>query len=464
MIHIPRLIIAGTHSGVGKTTITTGIMAALTARGLKVQGFKTGPDYIDPGYHTLVTGRPSRNLDAFMLPPGVLVRTFVQAAATADIAIIEGVMGLFDGGAGGVGSTANLAKQLKAPVILVVDIRSMADSAAALVYGFVHYDQAVYIAGVILNHAGSERHYRMVKDTIESKVGIPVIGCLSNQETLALPERHLGLVPVEENGDRHWQEVLAEGMERSVDLTRVRRIAEKATPLQAGPLRSEKQAYCVKIGIARDEAFSFYYQDSRDTLAAQGAEPVYFSPLRQTAIPDVDGLIFGGGFPEMFLAELSANEPMQDSIRRAHRSGMPIYAECGGLMYLCREVADFAGRKHALTGLVPAVCQMQKKRVMVGYVEAEALQDNVLCTRGGVIKGHEFHFSTMQADNAAFNWAFSFKRHRDGSTYPGGYCQGKLLASYLHCHFSGKPAIARHFVAKCREYKDGKELFSPGEK
>lgn len=457
MIKIPRIMIAGTHSGVGKTTIATGIMAALARRGLKVQAFKTGPDYIDPGYHTLVTGRPSRNLDAFMLPADILEQLFAKAAAKADIAIIEGVMGLFDGGAGGVGSTANLAKQLKTPVILVVDVGSMADSAGALVYGFIHYDPEVRIAGVILNRTGSERHYRMVKEVIETKLGVSVLGCLHKHDKFTIPERHLGLVPVEEKVHKDWLK-LAERIEEKLDLDMILEFANKAGAMTAIPLSAPHRKSDVRIGIARDEAFTFYYQDGLETLECMGAELVYFSPLRDEKLPEgVDGLIFGGGFPEMFVQELSANVLLQNSIRQADAAGMPIYGECGGLMYLCREMTDFEGNVYPLAGLVPAACQMQKRLVTVGYVEAEACQDTVLCPRKGKLRGHEFHFSTMVPDDHTFSWAFSFKNQRDGSTYPGGYCSGNLLASYLHCHFAGNPEAAVHFLEKCREFKGARD-------
>jgi cobyrinic acid a,c-diamide synthase len=452
-VKIPRLIIAGTNSGVGKTTIATGVMAALTKRGLKVQAYKTGPDYIDPGYHTLVTKRPSRNLDAFMLQPQTLATLFVKAAAEADIVIIEGVMGLFDGGVGGVGSTANLAKQLKAPVVLIVDVRAMADSAAALVYGFARFDPEVQVAGVILNRVGSERHYRMVKEAIEDKVGVPVLGYLTKNTTLTMPERHLGLLPVEENNDLQWYEDLAKQIEKSIDLERMLVLAQAACPLavEIAPALSVEKT--VRIAVARDEAFTFYYQDGLDELESLGVELVPFSPLRDATLPgNVCGLLFGGGFPEMFVKELSGNRSMQESIRAAHRNGMPIYAECGGLMYLCREIADFDGVAHSLVGLVPAVCQMEKKLVTVGYVEVEARQDTVLCSRGEKLRGHEFHFSTMEGIDDGFPWAFTFRKLRDGSEYPGGYCDGNLLASYLHCHFAGNPEAASYFVNKCMEY------------
>lgn len=462
MTHIPRLIIAGTHSGVGKTTIATGIMSALTKQGFKVQGFKTGPDYIDPGYHTLVTGRPSRNLDEFMLSPDVLKQVFVKAAAGMDIAIVEGVMGLFDGGTGGVGSTANLAKLLQAPVVLVVDVRAMADSAAALVYGFKHYDPSVEIAGIILNRVGSERHFKMVKTAIENKVGVPVLGYLTKDAKLSMPERHLGLLPVEENFNTAWQTELAEKLEAALDLKQMLALAQAAKPLTAELPKVHSREKIVRIALARDEAFTFYYQDGLDILTDLGAELVPFSPLRDKKLPDdIDGLIFGGGFPEMFSTALAENQAMYESIRTAHQAGMPIYAECGGLIYLCREVTDFSGQHSApMVGLVPANCKMQQKLVTVGYVEAEACQDNILCSQGTKIRGHEFHFSVMLSQEEEFPWAFTFKKLRDGSTYPGGYCEGNLLASYLHCHFAGNPEAAGSFVAKCLAYQKNRIAFN----
>lgn len=453
MMRIPRILIAGTHSGVGKTTIATGIMAALAGRGLRVQAFKTGPDYIDPGYHTLVTGRPARNLDGYMLSAHTLENLFAKAAAEADIAVIEGVMGLFDGGAGGVGSTAKLAKQLKAPVILVIDIRAMADSAAALAYGFTYFDPEVQIAGIILNRAGSARHFRMVKEAIETKVGIPVIGCLHKDDSLTMPERHLGLLPVEENSGLDLA-VLAGKMSAALDLDKLVQIADSAEMLAISSVFPPKRSFPpVRIGVARDEAFAFYYQDSLDSLESLGAELVFFSPLRAKELPaGLDGMILGGGFPEMFAGQLAANTKLAEDIRRVHAAGMPIYAECGGLMFLCRELRDCEGNVHSLTGLIPAVCKMQSRLATVGYVEVEACHDTILGSRGDKIKGHEFHFSIMIPDSDDFKWAFTFRRQRDGNTYPGGYCSGSLLASYLHCHFAGSTAAARYFVNRCREW------------
>ena len=451
MYHIPRLIIAGTHSGVGKTTIATGIMSALTARGLKVQGFKTGPDYIDPGYHTLVTGRPSRNLDEFMLTPVIAQELFIKAAQGADIAIVEGVMGLFDGGSGGVGSTANLAKLLQTPIILVVDVRAMADSAAALVYGFKHFDPLLNIAGVILNRVGSERHFKMVRDAVECKVGVPVLGHLTKDTTLSMPERHLGLLPVEENMSGTWPTVLAQKIEAALNLDQLLTLAQTSTPLDVRMTTVQACAKTVRIAVARDEAFTFYYHDSLAVLESLGAELVPFSPLRDRKLPqNIGGIIFGGGFPEMFRDKLANNETMHESIRAAHQSGMPIYAECGGLIYLCREITDYNGESKAtLVGLVPAICRMQQKLVTVGYIEAEACQDTILGFAGTKIRGHEFHFSLMTPEDTAFSWAFNFNKIRDGSIYAGGYCDGNLLASYLHCHFAGNPEAAVFFLERC---------------
>lgn len=455
MHHIPRLIIAGTHSGVGKTTIATGIMAAFTERGLRVQGFKTGPDYIDPGYHTLVTGRPSRNLDEFMLSPEIAKTLFAKAAFDADVAIVEGVMGLFDGGVGGVGSTANLAKLLKAPVILVVDVSAMADSAAAIVYGFKHFDPELNIAGVILNRVGSERHFKMVKDAIEHKAGVAVLGYLNKDEKLSMPERHLGLLPVEENQNYGWNTELARKIDEALDLDRLLGLAHVNAPLEVSLTAETLGATSTRIAVAKDEAFTFYYEDGLAVLQTLGAELVPFSPLRDSKLPEnIHGIIFGGGFPEMFGDVLASNFSMHESVKSAHQAGTPIYAECGGLIYLCRGITDFTGeRNYTMVGLVPALCRMQKRLATVGYIEAEACQDTVIGPQGTKIRGHEFHFSLMEHQEQDFPWAFTFRKLRDGSMYPGGYCKDNLLASYLHCHFAGNPGAAGHFVNRCKTFQ-----------
>lgn len=450
---MPRLVIAGVHSGAGKTTVVAGLLAALAGSGLKVQSYKIGPDYIDPGFHQLASGKPAHNLDTWLLPEQEMLAIFSDTAAGSDLVIIEGVMGLYDGGRSGVSSTAAIAKLLKAPVVLIIDARSMGESAAAIALGFKLYDPAVDFAGVIINRIGSASHQAMVCEAMD-RIGIPVLGVIKRNAEMAMPERHLGLTPVTEHDARQTLQTLSQHIANQVDLARIVGLARLAPPLKPANKRQHPLP-AVRIGVAQDEAFSFYYPQSLDALAAQGAEFLPFSPLRDTCIPEVDGVILGGGFPEMFVDRLAANDRMRQSLYDAGGRGMPIYAECGGLMYLSRQISDFSGQSYEMVGLVPAVCSMQSKLETVGYVEATALCDNVLCSAGEALRGHEFHFSRMQPDNeaAAFPWAFNFTKVRTGASYPGGFAHDNILASYLHLHFAGNPGAARRFVEKCKQFK-----------
>lgn len=451
--HVPRLVIAATHSGAGKTTLVTGLLAALAKRGLTVQSYKVGPDYIDPGYHQLASGKPAHNLDTWLLPEQEMAAIFAQTAAGNDLVLIEGVMGLHDGGRNGISSTAAIAKLLNAPVVLVVDARSMGESAAAVALGYKLYDPAVQFAGVIVNRIGSDAHRLMITEALD-RLNIPVLGTIKRDAALTMPERHLGLTPVTEHDAGPMLSVLAEQIGSQVDLEQIIKLANQAPPLSIAEKHGQAAAPVVRIGVAKDDVFTFYYPQSLDALAAQGAEIVPFSPLNDAVLPPVDGLILGGGFPEMFLDRLAANQSMLQSIYQAGQQGMPIYAECGGLMYLSRGISDFAGQFHAMVGLVPATCAMQSKLETVGYVEATALCDNVLCESQAVIHGHEFHFSRMLPEaEADFPWAFQFKKNRTGATYPGGFAAKNMLASYLHLHFAGNPQAAKRFVDKCKEFK-----------
>jgi len=460
MSHIPRLIIAGTHSGVGKTTIVTGLLGALKQQGLTVQSYKVGPDYIDPGYHQLASGKVAHNLDTWLLPTEKVVPIFSKTAAGNDLVIIEGVMGLYDGGRKGVSSTAAIAKLLKAPVVLVIDAKSMGESAAAIALGYKMYDPEVNVVGVIINRLGSKSHEKMVTEALE-RIQIPVLGCLYRNEAFSMPERHLGLTPVTEyNGDTMLS-ALCEQITKQIQLTEIITLAQNAPDLSdslENQTPIEKTSPSVRIGVAQDEAFSFYYTESLDTLKMMGAEIIPFSPLHDTELPAVDGLLFGGGFPEMFGQELADNTRMRQSIRLACAQGMPVYAECGGFMYLTEKLINFDGLAYDMVGTIPASCSMQSKLQTVGYVEATALTDNVLCTAGQSIRGHEFHFSVMNHDEKAenFPWAFEFKKARTGAIYPGGYQNGNVLASYLHMHFAGNEQGARRFIQKCSEFKQAR--------
>jgi len=458
-VPVPRFLIAGVHSGVGKTTIATGIMASLRARGLIVQGFKVGPDYIDPSYHTYVTGRASRNLDTWLAGEARIPELFCRNTGDADVAVIEGVMGMFDGlrGSDDWGSSAHIARILECPVILVVDVRSMARSAAAIVHGYATMDPRVKVAGVILNKVGGPKHYRMVKEAIEGATGIRVVGALGRDSELTMPERHLGLVPMAERGDMQASfTYLSARIEESVDLDALLEIGRQAKELPRSTefmFPAAPTVTGVRVAVARDEAFTFYYQDGLDLLTTMGVELVPFSPLHDTDLPPaVSGVIIGGGFPELFLDQLAGNQPMMDSIRGAAGDGMPIYAECGGLMYLCRAVASFDLGEYPLVGLVPAVCQMEKRLFAIGYVEATAQSDNLLCRRGETLRGHEFHYSKLVSIDPNYRWAFKLTGGKGEAERPEGFEAGNLLASYLHLHMAGNPAAAARFVARCQSW------------
>lgn len=446
-------MIAGVNSSTGKTTISLGIMAALRRRGMKVQPFKVGPDYIDPGLHTHATGCSSHNLDSWMCGTEVLQTVFAKNAYQADLSIVEGVMGYFDGMRGEriLGSSAHVASILEAPVILVVDVRGMSQSCVAVVKGFMEYQPQGWIRGVILNHA-TEFHKIYVCPFIESELGVKALGCMPSQESLSMPERHLGLLPADENEALAVHlERMADWVEKYVDLDEVVNIAEKANPLALSPV-VERIPARVAIGVARDQAFSFYYRDSLDYLEELGAELHYFSPMKDAALPPVDGLYFGGGFPEMFLDSLSGNTTMLDSIRQAHAKGLPILAECGGLMYLCRGVVDWDGKYWPGVGIVPADIQMTRRLQALGYLQATALKDTILGSSGHILMGHEFHYSTM-TEVSPEDLAFTL----DGGLRPGqrveGFAKDNLLASYLHLQLRANADAARNFLNACALYR-----------
>ena len=451
----PRLVVAGTGSGVGKTTVTLGLMAAFQKQGLKVQGFKAGPDYIDPGYHTAITGLPSRNLDPWMVSTEHMVEIFLKGSREADLSIIEGVMGLYDGKdpLSDKGSTAEIAVLLQSPVILIVDVYSMARSSAAVVKGYQLLNPSVPVAGVIANRAGGEGHFRLVKSAIEQECGIPVFGWLPPDPSIDIPERHLGLIPALMRGEMDpLFDQLAELMEKGVDLDRLQTAAGDAPGLAMPKKRlfSQKQPkqHPVTIAVAKDAAFHFYYPENLELLEQHGAKLQYFSPLKGEPVPeDADGLIVGGGFPEEFVLELSGNEEVKSSFRENITRGMPTYAECGGYMYLSEAIVDREGNSHPMTGVIPAVIQMSDRLMALGYREVEAVRDNLLLKQGEKARGHEFHYSTltMQTKNAA---AYEI------SGYAGrqqeGYVKENLLASFTYLHFASNPSMAKRLISACR--------------
>ena len=448
----PRIVLAGVSSGVGKTTVVTGLLRVLRDQGLAVQPFKVGPDYIDPGFHEKAAGRDSYNLDTWLVPEERLVSTFCTLAGGADLSVIEGVMGLFDGGAAGVSSTAHIARLLQAPVVLVMNCRSMGQSAAAVALGYREYAPDVEIAGVILNQLGSDNHEQIIREAMAG-IGMPVLGALHRTDALQTPERHLGLTPVTETETDALIAHMAETVGAGLDLAAIRSVAESAPALFPETEETAGEKAPVRIGVAKDEAFTFYYPTSLSALEEKGVELVPFSPLADETIPDVDGLLFGGGFPEMFLEKLAANVSLKTSIKNARDAGMPIFAECGGLMYLCREIFDFEEKEYEMVGLVPAVCRMQKKLQRVGYVTAKALRESILAPAGETLRGHEFHFSTMEPDASDFPWAYELTGSRQKEAHREGYAAGAVLASYLHINFDGSPAAADRFLSACRAYR-----------
>jgi cobyrinic acid a,c-diamide synthase len=439
----PRLVVGGTHSGVGKTTVATGLLAALRRAGHRPAGAKVGPDFIDPGYHALACGRPPRNLDAWLCGPEVIPALAGRAAAGADVLVVEGVMGLFDGSADGTpSSTADVARLLEAPVVLVVDAGAMAGSVAAVVHGFATLDPSVRLGGVVLNRVGSPAHEVQLREAL-APLGHPVLGALRRDDRLTWRDRHLGLVPVAERPAVVGEALdrLAAAVAEQVDLDAVMRLARSAPPMPVGPPPQPDPTggSGVRIAVAAGAAFTFTYTDTLDALVAAGAEPVPFDPLRDAALPDgVGGLIAGGGFPEVYAAELAANRPMLEDVRRRLAGGLPTWAECGGLLWLCRTLD---GRPMA--GIVPAEAEMTD-RLTLGYREATLTAPSPVGAAGTVLRGHEFHYSTVAPTGDALRFRSRFGERPDGFATP------TLLATYLHHHPGGDPSAVAAFVATCR--------------
>ena len=453
----PRLVIAATHSGAGKTSAATALMAAFTRQGLHVQPGKVGPDYIDPTFHRFITGRASRNLDSWLLPPDTLRGLFSRHApdSATGISIVEGVMGLFDGqGTSHQGSTAHVAELLAAPVLLVLDAQGMSRSAAAMVAGYKNFHPGVALAGVLLNKVSGERHYRILKECIESLSGVPCFGYLPKNQAFALKRRHLGLVPGEEVADLQARlDLLADAAQASIDLPGILALARSAPAWTVPPLPPEQPLGQLRLGVAQDNAFSFYYQDNLDLLQELGAELVAFSPMQDTALPaDLDGLYLGGGFPEVFAARLAANKGMRAAVHSALSQGMPAYAECGGMLYLGRSLVDSAGTPHDMVDFFSFRSEMTKRLQHFGYVEAHFERDCVLAPAGHSVRAHEFHYSRIVED-AVMPLSTLVLRKASGDSWRGGYSCADVFAAYPHIHFHSDTALAKRFVARCLAYQ-----------
>ncbi len=453
------VLIAGTTSGVGKTTIATGLMGVLRRQGYRVQPFKAGPDYIDPSYHTRATGEVCRNLDTWLLSRDAVLELFARAVAGKDIAVVEGVMGLYDGRSSmsDEGSTAELAKLLGLPVILVVDSRKGARSLAAMVTGYQAFDRKLEIGGVILNGIGSDGHLKLCREAIEHYTSVPVLGYLPRRDYLSLPERHLGLIPTVENPatDEFLQRLVAE-CEATFNVPEVLRLSEQAVvpESRAELFPSTNQAPVTTIAVARDKAFSFYYQDSLDLIEAWGAALAFFSPASDASLPGgTSGLYFGGGFPELYAKELAANSSLRAAIKSAARDGMPVYAECGGLMYLGESLTDLQGKEHLMAGVLPVQSRIDTPHLNLGYRTVRALSDGPLLRRGETVRGHEFHWSVLSGNNSGMN-AYEVV----SSPRREGFHVGNTVASYIHLHLASHPGMVHRFIESSCQY--GKSLGS----
>ncbi|GGK17934.1 cobyrinic acid a,c-diamide synthase [Deinococcus malanensis] len=437
-----RIVLAAPHSGSGKTTVASLLCLALRHWGLRVQPFKLGPDYLDPTHLGRAAGRAARNLDSFLLPPSRLSELFARAAAQADVSVLEGVMGLYDGRSplSDEHSTADLARLLDAPVVLVIDAGGMARTVAAIASGLRDFGAGVHVAGVILNRVGSERHAELCEAAL-AQVGLPVLGFVTRDEALHLPSRHLGLLSAEQAS---WDEGAALNAARHLRLDDILSAAQ-APPLPAAQVQAPAQPVA-RIGYALDEAFHFYYPDALDELREAGAELVPFSPLRDPELPaGIGGLLLGGGYPEAHAAQLSANVSMRQSVRAFAASGRPVVGECGGLMYLAESLQDLEGQTHEQCGVIPYRTRMQG-RLTLGYRDATALHDTPLAPGGSTLRGHEFHYSALMHEptRPAYRWTA-----HDGSEVLEGYAHGNVLASYLHLHYAADPATARRLVMAC---------------
>ena len=456
----PRgLVVAGTQSGAGKTTVTLALLAVLRRQGLSVQAFKVGPDFIDPGHHTVITGRLSHNLDGWMLSKEENLAIFQRYAAGADAVVVEGVMGLYDGfdAVTEDGSTAQMAKWLNLPILLCVNARSMARSVAALAQGFQTFDPGLNWAGLVANQVGSPNHTAILKQALEHAGGLPFVGGLHRRDDIILGERHLGLVTAEQT---EWDEKtvtrLADWLEDGVNLER---LWDRLPTVEIdAPPETETPAPIVRIGVARDTAFCFYYEENFRRLQEAGAELVFFSPLTdRTLSPDLDGIYLGGGYPEVFARELADNEGMREAVKAFGQNGGVVYAECGGFMYVSESLRDKDGQSFPMAGLLPVEVRMLDRLKSLGYREVTFAEATPLGAAGLTARGHEFHYSEVVADSHDSPSVYQVSGRRPGAADTKGYLIGNVLASYVHLYFGSQPELARNFVAACLKSREGRK-------
>ncbi len=460
---IPRIMIGALKGGAGKTLVTLGLVAALRRRGFKVSVFKKGPDYIDANWLGLAAGSPCYNLDSYMMEGAVIVDSFARRSAGFDIAVIEGARGLFDGvDSTGAYSTAELAKKLKSPIALIVEGSKMSGTAAALTKGCQIMDPELMLEAVILNRVAGPRHENILKSAIFSACAIPTVGNIAKQTLKNFPQRHLGLLPIEEHPAAfdlisQVETVISE----SVDIDAILKVAAKALPLtvEALPHHGQQSSSCetgVRIGVLRDSAFQFYYNDNLDALRAAGADLIELSALHDHALPDLDGLYIGGGFPETNAEALSANIIFRESLFTMSKKGLPIYAECGGLMYLSRRLI-IDGREFPMVGIFPLTTILKRKPQGLGYTEVLVNAENPFYPVGTTIRGHEFHYSTVELEvqNQPL-YAFRVIRGHGMDGTHDGICVNNAMGSYLHVHALGTPIWATALVKKAADFKMGR--------
>lgn len=449
-----RFVLAGTGSGVGKTTFTIGLMKALQVKGKIVQGFKCGPDYIDPTYHTAVTGRVSRNIDSWMFSHEAVRDIVARASNDADVSIIEGVMGFYDGKSplSDAGSAADISVVTESPVILIVNCASMARSVAAVVKGFQLLSDEPNIVGVIANQVGSVGHYEIAKAAIEQECGIPVIGYLKREQGIDIPSRHLGLVPAIERGELDtFFDKVGSLMAETIDLELLLELTKAPVLQESGQLFAEQPSQNICIAVAKDAAFNFYYEENLALLRAKGAELQFFSPLANEPVPaQANGLYIGGGFPEEFADILAENSDVKKSIREAVAKGLPTLAECGGFMYLTEAITNSNGDRYDMVGVIPGEVAMQTKLAALGYREIFGTQHNFLIGTDEEAKGHEFHYSKYSGshDTPAYETKGRFGNKQEG------YQAGNLVAGYTHFHFVSNPKLVDNWLTACKKVKN----------
>lgn len=458
MLKIPRLIVGACQGRSGKTTFTLGLLQALKERGTNVQPFKKGPDYIDPSWLTYASGRECRNLDAFMMDKDILVRTFINNSHDKEVSVVEGAMGLFDGlDLEGSGSTAEVAYMIQAPVILVVNCQRMTRSVAALVNGVVSFDPRIKIGGVILNNVARPRHQKMLTAAIGKYCQVPVVGILPKSSDVEIPDRHLGLVPATEKDELVGRvERLGRLVRENVDIEKILEIAQNAPALPnvASSSFPKRVSSVVKIGVIRDKVFSFYYPENLEALEQQGAELVYINSLADPNLPQVDALYIGGGFPEMFARELAENSLLRENIKKSIEKGLPVYAECGGLMYLGRRII-WTDKSYDMVGALPFDINMEKKPQGHGYTINRVKKGNPYLPCGLEIKGHEFHNSRLiNLDSSLVKFGFEVKRGKGITGKEDGILYRNVFAGYNHLHAASVPQWAEGMVTVAKKFKE----------